>query len=142
MSSSGRTRLCCAVRMCCCRGKLLLPVVSCSLFQRPVLYPDPLPLPAGRRRMGRGSCCSPSPATSPELLSPGLGLDGLLAGPDRSRQGRSALSFWGKTAVPGKKGPRQPQSSALAHWGAEVSLNLVGKHAQRTQGLFLRGNYF
>ncbi|KAM9648177.1 uncharacterized protein ACIBXB_011224 isoform 5-T5 [Morphnus guianensis] len=116
VSSSGRTRICCAVRMCCCQGKSSLPVVFCSLSQRPVLHPDPFPLPAGRHGTGRGSCCSPSPATSPELLSPGLGLASLLAGPDRSGQGRSMLSFWERLQCQGGRAHASPRA-VLTHTG-------------------------
>lgn len=47
-----QTQICCAVRMCCCGEKSLLPVASCSLSQRPGLCPRPLPLPAGRHGEG------------------------------------------------------------------------------------------
>lgn len=108
-----QTQICCAVRMCCCGEKSLLPVASCSLSQRPGLCPRPLPLPLAG--IGRGSCCSPCPATSPELL-PG--------------QARSTLS-------PGLQCPR----ATLRHQSVQVSLSLVGTQAQQTQGLFLRGNF-
>lgn len=65
---------------------------------------------------GGGSCCSPSPATSPELLSPGVGLASLLAGPDRSGQGRSMLSFWERLQCQGGKAPASPRA-VLTHTG-------------------------
>lgn len=129
----------------CCQDVLLSgKVVASCCF----LFPYPKGLfciltPSLSWLAGAGWGGGPAAATSPELLSPGLGLAGLLAGPDRSGQGRSMCSPSGRECSAREEGPPPaPERCSYTCWGAEVSLNLVGMHAQRTRGLFLRGNYF
>lgn len=107
-----QTQICCAVRMW---GKVIAS--CCFLFPVPKAWfvSQTPPSPSWQAWKG-GSCCSPCPATSPELL-PG--------------HGRSTLSS-------GLQCPR----ATLRHQSVQVSLSLVGTQAQQTQGLFLRGNYF
>ncbi|KAM9527935.1 LOW QUALITY PROTEIN: sodium-dependent lysophosphatidylcholine symporter 1-like [Guaruba guarouba] len=62
-------------------------------------------------------------------------------------QGLALLVFWQVLTDLGKADPCSPpgtgcSASKEGHWGAEVSLRLVGKHTQRTLGLFSKGNSF